>query len=105
MLILYAPRGAAVDRNYLFVFKYCFMEFTSTVLYNQELSYYHVATSDGQTFKARLLSDTGSLSALPPKEVVLQRKDGQWECSGDEAVLHFLRFDIDRKLREREYAL
>lgn len=80
------------------------MEFTSTVLYNQELSYYHVATQDGQTFKARLLSDTGALSAAPPKEVVLQKKDGQWECAGDETVLHFLRFDIDRKLQERAYA-
>jgi hypothetical protein len=77
------------------------MEFTSTVLYNQELTYYHVATRDGHTFKARLLSDTGSLSVQPPKEVVLCKKGDQWECNGDEAVLHFLRFDIDRKLKER----
>lgn len=80
------------------------MEFTSTVLYNQELTYYHVATRDGHTFKARLLSDTGTQSARPPKEVVLQKKDGQWECNGDEAVLHFLRFDIDRRLQERAQA-
>ena len=74
------------------------MEFTSTVLYNQELSYYHVASRDGQTFKARLLSDASNLSSAPPREVVLQKKDGCWECNGDEAVVHFLRFDIDRKL-------
>lgn len=81
------------------------MEFTSTVLYNQELSYYNVASRDGQTFKARLISDASTLTAAPPREVVLQKKDGEWQYSGDEAVVHFLRFDIDRKLREREYAL
>lgn len=80
------------------------MEFTSTVLYNQELSYYHVASRDGQTFKARLLNDTGTLSATPPREVVLQKKDGRWESNADEAVLHYLRFDIDRRLKERAYA-
>jgi hypothetical protein len=80
------------------------MEFTSTVLYNKTLTYYHVTTRDGHTFKARLLSDAGSLSSAPPREVVLQKKDGRWECSGDEAVTHFLRFDIDQKLKEREYA-
>lgn len=80
------------------------MEFTSTVLYNQELKYYNVTTRDGHTFKARLLSDTGSSTVAAPKEVVLQKKDGQWECSGDEAVLHFLRFDIDRRLKDRAQA-
>ena len=81
------------------------MEFTSTVLYNKTLTYYNVTTRDGHTFKARLLSDTGTLSVTPPREVVLRKKDGQWESGSDEAVVHFLRFDIDQKLKEREYAL
>jgi hypothetical protein len=75
------------------------MEFTSTVLYNEELTYYHVATRDGHTFKARLLSDKGDAAAQPPKEVVLQKNGDQWECNADEDILYFLRFDIDRRLK------
>lgn len=77
------------------------MEFTSTVLYNEELTYYNVATRDGHTFHARLLAANESLAAQPPKEVVLQKQGDQWESSADEDVLYFLRRDIDRKLQEK----
>jgi len=77
------------------------MEFTSAVLYNQELNYYHVATHDGHTFRARLLSCFDSSTAQPPKEVVLEKRGDQWECSADEDVLYFLRRDIDRMLQDK----
>lgn len=76
------------------------MEFTSTVLFNEELSYYNVATHDGHTFKARLISENSSSTAQPPKEVVLEKKGDQWECNADERISYYLRFDIDRKLNE-----
>jgi hypothetical protein len=77
------------------------MEFTSTVLFNEELTYYNVATRDGQTFHARLLAAKDSLTAQPPKEVVLCKKGDQWECNADEDILYFLRRDIDRRLQEK----
>lgn len=76
------------------------MEFTSTVLFNEELSYYNVATHDGRTFKARLFSENSSSSARPPKEVVLQKNGDQWESTAEEEILYYLRFDIDQKIKE-----
>jgi hypothetical protein len=77
------------------------MEFTSTVLFNEELTYYNVATRDGLTFHARLLAANESLAAQPPKEVVLCKKGNEWECNADEDVLYFLRRDIDRRLQDK----
>ena len=76
------------------------MEFTSTVLFNEELSYYNVATHDGRTFKARLFSDNSSSTARPPKEIVLERNGDHWESTAEEEILHYLRFDIDQKIKE-----
>lgn len=78
------------------------MEFTSTVWYHSALTYYHVTTRDGNTFKARLLNAQEELEAQPPKEVVLEMENGNWKGEGDEDVLHFLRFDIERKLKTGE---
>ncbi len=74
------------------------MEFTSMILYGKDLTYYNVATRDGQTFTARLLQYNGSPYTAPPKEIVLQKEGDQWCGNADEDILHFLGFDINRRL-------
>lgn len=72
------------------------MEFTSTVLYKQQLAYYNVLTRDGKTFIARLLN--GKLFSLqPPHEVVLEWDGNQCKGIADDDVLYFLRFDIQKR--------
>ena len=77
------------------------MEFTSTVLYQQEMAYYNVLTNDGLTFKARLLSQDGD-QAFFPKEIILQRVNHQWVGNADEDLIHYLTFDISRMVKLEE---
>ena len=80
---------------------YSFMEFTSTVLYGEELNYYNVLTKDGCTFKARLLSDKLLQNNSAPKEIVLEKNGDQWTGNADDAILYYLRFDINQRLNNK----
>ena len=74
------------------------MEFTSRVLYNTDFTYYNVLKLDGEKFKARLLD--GVESTLP-KEIVLEKNGDRWVGDADETILHYLNFDINKKLERR----
>ena len=72
------------------------MEFTSRVLYGKELSYYNVLKLDEEKFKARLLENFGPEEL--PKVIVLEKKDNRWVGDADECILHYLNFDIRKRL-------
>lgn len=78
---------------------YSFMEFTSTVLYQNELTYYNVLTQDGCTFKARLINNKDLPFTEAPKEVVLEKRGDEWVGNANEDILYFLRFDINQRLK------
>jgi hypothetical protein len=72
------------------------MEFTSTVLYGQEMAYYNVLTQDGYTYKARLLSPEEAPSC--PKEILLKKVEDRWVGDADADIVHFLTMDIERNI-------
>jgi len=74
------------------------MEFTSRVLYDEDLTYYNVLKINEEKCKARLLDYYGYKPALLPKEIALEKKSDRWVGDADETILHYLNFDINKKL-------
>jgi hypothetical protein len=73
------------------------MEFTSTVLFQDNFIYYNVITRDGQTFVARLLDSKIVTSPSPPTEITLKWTGQNWVSAANEDLLYFLSFDIKER--------
>ena len=73
------------------------MEFTSTVLFQDNFIYYNVMTRDGQTFVARLLDSKIETTPSPPTEITLKWNGQNWVSAANEDLLYFLSFDIKER--------
>ena len=74
------------------------MEFTSKVLFEEDLTYYNVRKVDEITFVARLLDYPDFHATSSPREIVLKKSGERWIGNADEVTLHYLNYDINKRM-------